>query len=261
MAGSSRLKAVLIDLSGTLHVENEIIPGAVEALKKLRTTNVVVRFVTNTTKESQRCLFERLCKLGFDLQRSEIMSSLSAARKMIESESLKPMLIVDKRALEEFEGLDLEEEPKNAVVMGLAPEHFHYEKLNSAFRLLMDGAKLIAINESRYFMRKDGLALGTGAFVKALEYASGCKSTVIGKPCPEFFKAALDGIDPSEAIMIGDDVVDDVKGAQEAGMRGFLVQTGKYRKDDELKISPPPSCIVSSFAAAVDEIVKEVQSS
>jgi hypothetical protein len=29
-----KLRAVLIDLSGTLHIENELIPGSIEALKK-----------------------------------------------------------------------------------------------------------------------------------------------------------------------------------------------------------------------------------
>ena len=48
----SSIRALLIDLSGTIHVENEVIPGAVEAVKKLRDANVPLKFVTNTTKVS-----------------------------------------------------------------------------------------------------------------------------------------------------------------------------------------------------------------
>jgi len=33
-AGREAIKAILIDLSGTLHVENTAIPGAVDALKR-----------------------------------------------------------------------------------------------------------------------------------------------------------------------------------------------------------------------------------
>lgn len=71
--------------------------------------------------------------------------------------------------------------------------------------MLLNGASLIAIHEARYYKADDNqLALGPGPFVKALEYAADCKAEVLGKPCPDFFKAGLGGTDPAEAIMIGD---------------------------------------------------------
>ncbi|RZF34538.1 hypothetical protein LSTR_LSTR013252 [Laodelphax striatellus] len=254
------LRSVLIDLSGTLHIDNEITPGAVDALKRLRETNVIIKFVTNTTKESKRFLYERLCKLGFDLKHDEILTSLLAARQVLQSESLRPMLLVDSAALEDFEGLTNFEGEPDSVVVGLAPEHFNYDKLNQAFRLLLEGAKLIAIHEGRYYKRADGLALGPGPFVKALEYAAGGPATVVGKPSAEFFHIGLSGVHPASAVMIGDDVNDDINGAQNIGMHGYLVQTGKYRPGDEDKISPKPFKTVPNFAAAVEDIIKQMNS-
>ncbi|XP_054270690.1 haloacid dehalogenase-like hydrolase domain-containing protein 2 [Macrosteles quadrilineatus] len=252
-------KSVLIDLSGTIHIGNEITPSAVEALNRLRQSNVKIKFVTNTTKESRRCLYERLCKLGFQLKIEEIWSSLWAAKNAVSSQSLKPFLLISPDALEDFQGLDKFEGEPNAVVVGLAPELFEYKTLSEAFRLLLNGAKLIAIHEARYFKGDDGkLALGPGPFVKGLEYAADCKAQVLGKPCPEFFCTGLEGVDPSEAIMIGDDVRDDIKGAQDLGMRGYLVKTGKYRNGDENKIDPPPYHTVDNFAAAVDDILRQL---
>ena len=71
---------------------------------RLRNSNLNVKFVTNTTKESQRLLFERLQKIGFDIESHEIFSSLSAAVKLIKKKSLQPILLVDDRALEDFHG-------------------------------------------------------------------------------------------------------------------------------------------------------------
>jgi ribonucleotide monophosphatase NagD (HAD superfamily) len=71
-------------------------------------------------------------------------------------------------------------------------------------RLLLGGAPLIAIHCGRYYKRSDGLALGPGPFVRALEYASGCHSEVVGKPSPTFFQSALGDTDPAYAVMIGD---------------------------------------------------------
>lgn len=68
----------------------------------------------------------------------------------------------------------------------------------------MNGASLVAIHEGRYYKRSDGLALGPGAFIRGLEYSAGVKALVVGKPTKEFFMAALDNIDPQEAVMIGD---------------------------------------------------------
>ncbi|XP_067005109.2 haloacid dehalogenase-like hydrolase domain-containing protein 2 [Anabrus simplex] len=257
------IKAVLIDLSGTLHIDDTAIPGAVDALKRLRKTNIPVKFVTNTTKESRRFLHERLVGLGFEIKPDEIWSSLWAARDLVASRELQPYLMLEDAAMEDFADLGKQEgeHEYNSVVIGLAPSMFDYDHLNKAFRLLLRGASLIAIHEARYYKRSDGLALGPGPFVKALEYAADCKSEVVGKPSPNFFKSALGDVDPKYAIMIGDDVRDDIGGAQKLGMQGILVQTGKYRPGDEDKISPPPCKVCPSFTHAVNMLLGELQKS
>ncbi|XP_030048775.1 haloacid dehalogenase-like hydrolase domain-containing protein 2 [Microcaecilia unicolor] len=258
MAARRALKAVLVDLSGTLHIEDSAVPGAQEALRRLRNSPVAIKFVTNTTKECKKTLLERLRRLEFDITEDEIFTSLTAARNLLEQKHVRPLLLVDNSALPDFEGIDTNN--PNAVVIGLAPEHFNYQTMNKAFRLLLDGAPLIAIHKARYYKRKDGLALGPGPFVTGLEYATDTKATVVGKPEKTFFLEALRsmGCTPEETIMIGDDCRDDVGGAQNAGMRGILVKTGKYRAGDEDKISPAPHLTCDSFTYAVDHILQNL---
>ncbi|CAL8299069.1 unnamed protein product [Boreogadus saida] len=257
MSGRRALRAVLVDLSGTLHIEDTAVAGAQEALSRLRQAAVAVRFVTNTTKECKRNLLERLRRLNFDLQEEEIFTSLSAARRLVEQNHQRPLLLVEDSALEDFAGLDTSN--PNAVVVGLAPQHFNYQTLNTAFRLVLEGAPLVAVHKARYYQRGDGLALGPGPFVAALEYASGRSAVVVGKPQETFFTQVLSelGCSPGEAVMIGDDARDDVGGAQNAGMRGILVRTGKYRAGDESRISPGPYLTCDSFPDAVDHLLKD----
>nr|XP_010298960.1 PREDICTED: haloacid dehalogenase-like hydrolase domain-containing protein 2 [Balearica regulorum gibbericeps] len=132
MAARRALKAVLVDLSGTLHIEDSAVPGAQEALKRLRSAPVTIRFVTNTTKECKRDLLERLTKLGFDIAENEIFTSLTAARNLLEQKQVRPLLLVDDKALPDFTGIATDD--PNAVVVGLAPERFHYEMMNRAFQ-------------------------------------------------------------------------------------------------------------------------------
>lgn len=103
---------------------------------RLRNANLSIKFVTNTTKESSNCLYERLTNLGFDLQKEEIFSSLAAARRMIVSRQLNPLLLIDPAAMEDFQDLVKDNATPNAVVIGLAPSKFNYDELNKAFRFL-----------------------------------------------------------------------------------------------------------------------------
>ncbi|XP_013782592.1 haloacid dehalogenase-like hydrolase domain-containing protein 2 [Limulus polyphemus] len=258
MAARSGLRAVLIDLSGTLHIENTAICGAADALNRLKKTYLKIRFVTNTTKESKRILWERLTNLGFSIEQNEIFTSLTAAHELVCRKNLRPQLLLEDEALEDFQGTNTEN--PNAVVVGLAPSKFNFHTLNDAFRLVLSGASLIAIHKGRYYKRQDGLALGPGPFVAGLEYATDRKAEVVGKPEASFFLEGLRPFEckPSEAIMIGDDVRDDIDGAQKAGLVGMLVKTGKYREGDELKISPRPSYVFENFPAAVDFIIKHL---
>ncbi|XP_063151914.1 haloacid dehalogenase-like hydrolase domain-containing protein 2 [Candoia aspera] len=258
MATRRAIKAVLVDLSGTLHIEDSAVPGAQEALKKLRSTPLAIRFVTNTTKECKRDLLERLKKLEFDIKEDEIFTSLTAARNLLEQKQVRPLLMVEENALHDFTGIETSE--PDAVVIGLAPDHFNYQTMNKAFRLVLDGAPLIAIHKARYYQKKDGLALGPGPFVTGLEYATDRKAVVVGKPEQTFFLEALRGTNcgPEEAVMIGDDCRDDIGGAQNAGMLGILVKTGKYRDADEGKINPPPYLTCESFPHAVEHILQHL---
>jgi len=273
---------VLIDLSGTLHIDERAIPGSIEAVKRVllahsttttttATTTTArgglqVRFVTNTSKESAASLRARLGRLGLPLPAEgekqddpvKIFSSLTAARTYLQSRSLRPLLLLYSDSLSDF--ADLDTRNPNAVVMGLAPDAFHYERLNEAFRLLManPAAPLIAVNKSRYMKVADGLlSLGAGAFVSALEFSSGRTAHVTGKPSQGFFQTVLDdiGCTAEEAVMIGDDLVDDVGGAQAAGLRGFLVRTGKFRAEDEHHEQIHPDGIFNDLAAAIDHIL------
>ncbi|KAJ8929717.1 hypothetical protein NQ314_017564 [Rhamnusium bicolor] len=253
------IRAVLIDLSGTLHIENQAIPGCAEALKKLFQRNLYVKFVTNTTKESNRILYERLINLGFDVDKRDIISSLGAAKILIQQRELKPMVMLSPEAMEDFEDIACpHNEIPNAVLIGLAPTEFHYDRMNEAFRYLLGGAALIAIHAGKYYKRSDGLALGPGCFVRGLEYSAQCTAELVGKPMKTFFLSALGGIPPENAVMIGDDVTDDILGAIQAGMKGYLVQTGKYTSGDEYKITPAPTAVFPNFVEAVEDILAEI---
>ena len=248
-----RPAAVLIDLAGVLHVGDTAIPGAVEALARLRTAGCRLRFLTNTTRSPRRRIAQGLTRLGFALAEDDIQTAAAAAREVVVRRALKPFYLVHP---------DLEEETgpsaaaPDAVVMGDMGAHLTYAHLNRAFRLLMDGAAFIAMAKNRYFKEEDGQSLDMGAFVVGLEFASGVRAQVVGKPAAAFFETALAalGVSAAQTVLIGDDVQDDVGAAQAAGIAGMLVRTGKYRPGDEAG-AVSPAHVADDFAAAVDHLL------
>jgi HAD superfamily hydrolase (TIGR01458 family) len=254
MAPTISPKAVLIDLAGVLHTGDEALPGAVRALDRLRMSGLPLRFLTNTTRTPSTILFAKLQRMGFTLAASEIQTAALAARTLVRSRGLRPLWLIHPDIAAEMGENDPE---PNVVVLGDMGTHFTYPILNHAFRLLMEGLPLMAMARNRYFMESDGLSLDMGAFVAGLEYSAGITAEITGKPAPAFFNAALAelGIAPAQAVLIGDDLSDDIGGAQAAGIPGILVRTGKFRAGDDAHPEIRPAAIYDDFSAVVDALL------
>ena len=231
--GRMRVRGLLVDLDGTLYVGGEPVEGAREAIGKLKSSGLVLRYVTNTTRKPRREVSEHLLSLGFEVEEAEIFTPARAAAGLIGEKSCFPL--VDESLLEDLQGITLTEDHPDYVLVGDLGEGFAYGRLNAAFRCLMDSAELIALQRNRYWRTDDGLALDAGPFVAALEYASGKSATVVGKPEKSFFQLALEDLElrSHEVAMVGDDAEADVAGAQAAGLKGVQVKTGKYGPETE----------------------------
>lgn len=248
------LRAILFDLDGTLYTSHGPIPGAVEAVHALRARGLAVRFVTNTTTRSRRALAERLRRMGFPASPEEICSPPWAAGRFLRDRQARAHLLVPEGAREDFEGVPLDDQRPDYVVVGDLGEEWTFERLNRAFRLILEqGAGLIGLGRTRYWQAADGLRLDVGPFVAALEEATGRKALILGKPDPAFFRMVLEdlGEPPERVAMVGDDIEIDVGGAQAVGMRGILVRTGKFRPAD---LSGPirPDAVLASVAELPD---------
>ncbi len=250
---------LLIDIDGVLVVSWEPLPGAVDALARLRAADVPLRFLTNTTSRTRSQITASLKEAGFGVAEEEILTAAAATRSylaehhpgarclLLNSGDITPDLVdVDLVAPAQLGdrsgGIDV-------VVIGGAGPEFDYDAMNSCFRALMDGAAFVAMLANTTWRTSAGLQLDAGAYVAALERASGREATVIGKPSPAMFDAGvrLLGLDASQVAMAGDDLDSDVRGAQAAGLTGVQVRTGKFRPE-QLAEGAPPDVLLDAFA-------------
>jgi len=238
------LKAVLLDISGVLTEDGEALPGAMEAVARLQESDLALRFLTNTSRRTSAKVCEDLQALGFDVAPAQVFTAPGAIRRYLARHRLCPYLLIHERLEPEF--ADLPSGQPDAVVLGDAEQRLDYAHLDEAFRLLLDGAPLLAVGTNRYFRQAGTLHLDAGPFVRALEYAAGVEAHVLGKPAGDFFHAVLDeaGVAPDEALMVGDDVECDVVAAMDVGLQACLVRSGKYCAGDEDK-APEARCEAS----------------
>jgi HAD superfamily hydrolase (TIGR01458 family) len=245
------ITAVLLDLDGVLYVEGELLPGADEAVRRLRDAGTALRFVTNTTANSRSATLRKLRRLGIELEDDELVTPAAVARRHCEQSGHRTVaLIMNDEVKSDFEGLTEADQGVDAVIMGDLGEQFGFAILNSAFRLVMDGAELVALQKNRFWLTADGLSLDAGPFVAAVEYATGKEAFVVGKPSAAFFEIVLAdlGADRGSVAMVGDDVETDVGGALAAGLGAVQVRTGKYREDFVRESGIEPTATIDSIA-------------
>ena len=243
-------KAILIDLDGVLYVDDNVIGDAREAIGRLRDLGLGLRFVTNTTARSRDRTLEKLARLGSLVAEHELVTPAALAVKLCHEHGYRRVaLIMNEEVKTDFADLE-EDDEAEAVIIGDLGSAFGYDVLNHAFRQIMNGAELIALQKNRYWMRADGLSLDVGPFVAAIEFATGREAYVVGKPARGFFDGVLAGlgVPAGAAAMIGDDVDSDIGGAIGAGLAAILVRTGKYREQQLHESGIQPTAVVNSIA-------------
>lgn len=246
------INGVLLDIDGVLVMSWEQIPGAAQTVGWLRAQGIPFRLITNTTSHSRHELARTLRDAGVDVVGDDVVTAVVMTGSYLGSHhpGAKVFLLSDGDATADLPEVQLVEDGADVVVIGGAGTDFSYERLNRAFGMLMDGAALIGMHRNMYWRTKEGLQLDGGAFIVGLEEATGRKAVICGKPSPMFFHEAVRmvGTPLERTAMVGDDIVNDVLGAQASGLVGILVRTGKFMPTDLEPPSNKPDHVIDSIA-------------
>lgn len=224
----------LFDLDGVFYrgKENPVKIGGTRAVTRLRSLGKKILLLTNNSTDSVETIRSRLARLDIVLSKDEILTSgLLTAEYLSRKHGRVTYYLLGEAGLEsemqKFGHHRTRGEAADFVVIGL-DRGLTYQKLDRAARLIRGGARMVATHVARVYMYRTGPALATGPIVKALEYATGEKATVIGKPALPMFRLALRraGCSSADAVMLGDQVDTDIEGAAAAGIDAILVRTG-----------------------------------
>ncbi len=242
------VRCILCDIDGTLYYRGNVIPNAVETVSYLQKSGYKIVFLTNTDSRPPKEILEILLKFGFSVKSGDLFTPIIAIKEFLSQfPNKKSYFLVSERVKSEFKTFPqvTEDELPDFVVISDFSDDWRIERLNDAFKYVLKGAKLIGSQGNRYFLDQDGNPkIDTGALVRMVADAAHIKPIILGKPNSDYFKLALKKIDvdTNEVIIIGDDIESDIQGAENAGIKGILVKTGKgqkkFQKNYNSKIEP-----------------------
>ena len=248
------IRAFIFDLDGCVYTGNSLVPGVAEVLARLRGQGRAVAFLTNNSRESGEELRGKLTRLGIPAAAEEILSGAAAAAPyLLERFGPSPVLTTGSETLRRLltaaghRLVPLEAYRDARVVLVGHDFDFDYRRLTALSRAVAGGAAFVAVNLDARLPVEDGeFYPGCAGIVEAVAATAGVRPEVIGKPEPPLFRQTLArlGVEPSQAVMVGDSLFSDIAGARRAGL--FAI----WLNPDGLPADPQrtPDLAIRSFA-------------
>jgi NagD protein len=246
---------LILDLDGTLCRGEQVVPGAPEALNRLREMGVGWVFPSNTL-DPPDVYAQRLQRFGIPASPGDIIQPVQVLRQYLRRELPGATLfaIAQPYLRQQLEPeFTFSEDPERIqVVIASYDPQFDYRKLTVAFRALRRGARFLATNVDATCPLPEGEYPDAAAVIGALEACSGRKLELnLGKPSPLMLQAALArlGLEKEAIILVGDRLETDIRMANEAGIQSVLVLTGVTRRGDVASSPWQPGAVLESLAA------------
>lgn len=249
-------EGAVLDLDGTVYRGNEVLPGAIEAIERLRNAGVRTLFFSNNPTKSREAYAERLTRLGIGADPDEVLSAGTVTTRYLAEEHGGDaiFLVGDDGLRGQFDavGLDLVADATDAdVLVASWSREFDYGDMLAGYRGLEAGATFYGSDPDRLIPAAEGMVPGSGSVINAVGGTAGREpEKILGKPSPEAQKAALDalGLPPERCFVVGDRLNTDIELGERAGMTTVLVKTGITTEADLEGSEIRPDYVVDSLA-------------
>ncbi|MGO8950934.1 MAG: HAD-IIA family hydrolase [Ktedonobacterales bacterium] len=230
-------RAYLLDLDGVVYRGEQVLPGARELVEWLDATGKKVVYLSNNSIATPQQVEAKLWRLGMPRPQGRVLTAGSVAARVLAQRfpegrvfvlGLPPIEeLMEKAGLQVAWTEHAEGQVPDAILVAL-DRSLTYGRLHRALQAILGGAAFYAVNRDPRLPVEDGFLPGTGSIAAALEYASGQRAEIIGKPEPAIVLEAMHllGVLPDQTLMVGDGLDLDIVAGRSAGVTTALVLTG-----------------------------------
>jgi NagD protein len=242
-------KAFICDMDGVIYHGRKVLPGAKPFIRWLQSQGKQFLFLTNNSEHTQQKQSEKLAAMGIDVGPQHFMTSAIATASFLQSQhpGAKVFVIGENGLLEAIgqAGLVLTDQGPDYVVLGETAD-YTYEKLKTAIRCVLGGAKLIGTNPDVTGPSEEGIVPACRALISPIELATGRQAYYIGKPNPLIMRHSLKKLNcrREEAVIIGDRMDTDIIAGIESEIQTVLVLSGITKREDIERFAYHPNLIL-----------------
>ncbi|MDP6379572.1 MAG: HAD-IIA family hydrolase [Candidatus Thalassarchaeaceae archaeon] len=256
-ASLTGIKAIFLDLDGTIYLGGDLIDGAIEFLERCSQKGIQRFFLSNNSSQSVDKYLTKLHGLNIPAEKDDILLSTHDLLSWLSSNEVNETYLVGTegmRSMLEEAGVNTQSEKPQYVVLGYDTE-INYDKLTKATIHLHKGVPLVASHPDMVCPSPDGGLPDVGAYLSLFKATTGVEPThICGKPNAGMILHKIEelGLQPSECAMVGDRLYTDMEMAERAGVVGVLVLSGEATIDDLKDVKQNPDIIVESIADLFD---------
>jgi HAD superfamily hydrolase (TIGR01450 family) len=235
-------RAYLLDLDGVVYRGELVLPGARDLVEWLDASGRQVLYLSNNSIATPQEVEAKLDRLGMPQPQGRVLTAgFAAARVLAERFPGGRVFVLGLPSVErmvqqaglQVVGRELDDVAAPDAVLVALDRSLTYDRLRRALRAILDGAAFYAVNRDPRLPVENGFEPGTGSLTAALEYASGEKANIVGKPAPGIVLEAMRllGASPAATLMVGDGLDLDIVAGHAAGVTTALVLTGLTSAD------------------------------
>ena len=232
------IKLFVLDMDGTFYLDENIIPGSLDFIQKVRDTGRSFLFFTNNSSRTPEKYIERLARMGCPIGREQIMTSGDVTIRYLKAnhpgQTVYLMGTESLRGSFADAGIPLVEDEQPDIVVAAFDMELTFHKLERACTYIRRGALFLATHPDVNCPTADGFIPDCGAFCAAITLSTGVKPRSLGKPSAETVDMVLDqtGFRREEVAFVGDRLYTDVAVGVNNGARGLLVLSGETKEAD-----------------------------
>ena len=257
MSELGRKRLFLLDMDGTIYLDEALFPGTLPFLNAVRASGGRYLFLTNNSSRSVDAYLAKLERMGVPAVREDFLTSVDAlAADLRARPPYRKCYAFGTRTFRTqlAEGgvpvTDRLEEGIDCLLIGFDTE-LTFQKLEDACILLGRGVDFIATNPDWVCPTRYGSVPDCGSVCEMLFRATGRRPRFIGKPQPEMARLALErtGFPPEQAVMVGDRLYTDIASGLNAGIDTAFVLSGEGTLEDVRSSEGKPTWIFQDIAA------------
>lgn len=262
MNGIKGKKLFLLDMDGTIYLDNELFDGTMDFLEYVRKSGGRYLFLTNNSSKSVEKYIEKLKALGIEATEDDFVTSVNATESYLKTKNYKKIYVFGTESLREqlkdFPTTTALEDDIDCLVVGFDTE-LTFQKLEDACILLNRGVDYIATNPDWVCPTWYGSVPDCGSICQALKNATGREPYFIGKPRPEMIYLAMQktGYAPEETAIIGDRLYTDIASGVNAGVSSIFVLSGEGKLEDIETSDVKPEFVFENIREVYNELAEK----